>query len=91
MVPGVVVAHWFVKQRGRALSFMGVGGFLSAVLFPPVNSIMIIELGWRTAWIVLAITITTIMLPVTIFFYRNKPEDMNLAGEPGVDQDDKFK
>jgi len=71
------------------MSFMGIGGFLSAVIFPPVNSIMILTLGWRTAWVVLAITIAVVMIPLA-FFFVNKPEDMGLTGEPSMVADVDF-
>merc|ERR1719253_473317 len=32
MIPGVVIAYWFVKKRGRALSISGIWGFLSAIV-----------------------------------------------------------
>jgi MFS family permease len=63
---------------------MGVGGFISAVLFPPMNSLMIIHWGWRTAWVILAIATSVIMLPLAIIFFKNKPEDMGLTGEPCI-------
>ena len=88
MVPGVVVAHWFVKQRGRALSFMGVGGFVSAVVLPPINALLIEQVGWREAWQIWAVQLASIMFPICLCFYRSKPEDIGLQGEPVALNDD---
>ena len=50
MLPGVLVAHWFVKKRGRAMSFSSIGNFISAIILPPMNTILIENVGWREAW-----------------------------------------
>ena len=87
-VPNVVMAHWFVKQRGRALSFMGVGGFLSAMILPPMNTLLIDSVGWRQAWIVWAVLVAVCMYPLTFCFYRSKPIDIGLTGEPAIATED---
>ena len=81
MVPNVVVSHWFIKKRGRALSLMNIGGFVSAVVLPPMNTLLIEAVGWRNAWQVWVILIMGIMFPISLCFYKNKPEDIGLEGE----------
>ena len=78
----VATLDWFLKQRGRALSFMGIGGFISAVLLPPMNTLLIEKVGWREAWLVWIGIIIVSMYPLSFCFYYSKPEDIGSQGEP---------
>ena len=73
MIPGVVVAHWFVKKRGRALSISGIFNFASAIVFPPLNTILIEKYGWREAWQIWVVILVGIMFPAALCFYKSKP------------------
>ena len=82
MIPSVCVAHWFTKKRGRAFSLSGIGGFVSALVLPPMNTVLIETFGWRETWQIWVCLIIGIMFPVALCFYRSKPVDMGLEGEP---------
>ncbi|MCA0989096.1 MFS transporter [Guptibacillus algicola] len=84
LVPNTLVPQWFVLKRGRALSFMAIGGFLSSATFPPLNTWLIASFGWENAWRILAGAIVIIFLPVVFFFIRNKPEDIGLLPDNAV-------
>ena len=84
LVPAVIVSHWFFRQRGRALSFMGIGAFLSGAIMPVLNTKMIEEVGWRAAWYAWAIVIAVFIIPVTCCFFYSRPEDLGLEGEPAA-------
>lgn len=84
LVPNTLVPQWFVLKRGRALSFMAIGGFLSSATFPPLNTWLIDSFGWENAWRILAGAIVIIFLPVVFFFIRNKPEDIGLLPDNAV-------
>lgn len=58
-----VVAHWFDRQRGRAMTVLTfIAGFAS-VIFIPVAGWLVSTEGWRTALIIFAVMlgITTIL------------------------------
>ena len=82
MVPKVIVAHWFVKKRGRAMSLALIGGSISAIVLPPMNALLIEAVGWRNAWKIWLLLVLCIFLPLSICFYHSKPEDIGLEGEP---------
>ena len=54
LVTSVPVLKWFVRERGRAISYMALGIPLGAMVFVPLTQIFIDMWGWKTAWIVLA-------------------------------------
>lgn len=78
LVANTAVPQWFVEKRGRALSIMMIGGFLSSTLFPPMTAWFISLYGWEWAWRILGVMILVVFVPVVYFFMRDKPEDLGL-------------
>lgn len=79
LIPNTLVAQWFVKKRGRAFSFMTLGSFASAMLFPIMNTWLIQTWDWQFAWRFWGVALLVIFVPIAFIFVRNKPEDMGLA------------
>jgi sugar phosphate permease len=86
LLPGTLVPQWFIQLRGRALSFMALGGFISSFTLPLVNNWLITTWGWPVAWRVWAILLACFFAPLALYFIRNKPEDVGLL--PDNDQAD---
>jgi len=78
LIPNTLVPQWFIQKRGRALSFMTTGGFLSSATFPPINEWMIRTWGWPTAWRVWSMLLIFLFVPLAYFFIRNRPENVGL-------------
>lgn len=78
LIPNTLVSQWFVKRRGRALSFAGLGGLVGAAFFPPFINELITVYDWQTAWRVLGIMLIVLFVPIAYYFVRNKPEDVGL-------------
>ncbi|TLS38347.1 MFS transporter [Pseudalkalibacillus caeni] len=78
LVPNTLVPQWFIAKRGRALSFMAIGGFLSSAAFPPLNAWMITSFGWQTTWRIWGTILLIVFVPLAYFFVRNRPEDIGL-------------
>ena len=91
LVTSVPVLKWFVRDRGRALSYMSLGIPVGALLFVPLTQILIDEVGWRDAWVILAAIGVAVIVPLSAVFVRRQPEDMGLlpdgdTSEPAVVQ-----
>jgi MFS family permease len=71
--------QWFIRKKGRALSIVSIGGALSSALLPPVNTWLIHTFGWRFGWKFWAILLWILMVPVSHYLIRNKPEDVGLT------------
>ncbi|MBF0707087.1 MFS transporter [Alkalihalobacillus hwajinpoensis] len=84
LIPNTLVPQWFVVKRGRALSFMAIGGFLSSASFPPLNTWLIASFGWESAWRILGFALIVIFLPVVFFIVKNKPEDIGLLPDNAI-------
>lgn len=77
LLSSTLVPQWFISKRGKALSFMALGGALSSTLLPPINTWIISGYGWRAGWLFWALLLGTVMVPAALLV-RNKPEDMGL-------------
>lgn len=82
LVHTTLVPQWFIKQRGRAFSFMLVGGALGATCMPPLNTWMIESWGWEVTWRMWALLIGFLFVPLAYLFIRNRPEDVGLTPDP---------
>ena len=79
-----VVTLWFDRRRGLALgivlSGVGVGGFL----WPLYVQAMIEAYGWRQAWLLLALAVAVLAVPVVALLLRDSPASVGQTpdGDP---------
>ncbi|MEX2599903.1 MAG: MFS transporter, partial [Dehalococcoidia bacterium] len=67
----VAVANWFIRKRGRTVSFVGIGLRSGQSLFPLFLAPIIVALTWRHAYALLAIVaIAFIVIPAWLFVRR---------------------
>lgn len=76
LIPSVLIPQWFEKKRGRALSFISIGGVIGSAIVPPLNNYLISTYGITFTWLVWAGLMFGIMLPAAAFLIRNRPEDI---------------
>ena len=73
-----LVAQWFSRKRGLAMSLMALGFGVSMAVHPPLGQYLVAELGWRQAWVVMGLLTWLIMLPPLLLLVYDKPEDRGL-------------
>ena len=78
MVVNVTISRWFVRMRGRALAFAGMGHGLAKVGMPLVVASLIVHMGRRTAWVVFGLITLALVVGPSLLFMRRRPEDMGL-------------
>lgn len=74
----VPVTKWFVRKRGRAMSFTSLGTPTGGVIFIPLTQVFIDGVGWRSTWITLAAIGVGLIVPLSLLFLRRQPEDIGL-------------
>ena len=79
-----LIAHWFDRRRGFALSIMAMGFSASMAVHPPLSQWLIDAVGWRQAWVWLGASTWVLLLPAVLFLVHNRPENLDLApdGDP---------
>jgi len=70
--------NWFISRRAFAIMLVGLGGTLGGVLFPLLNSYLILTFGWRIAYRILAGGLWLLYVPITLVFLINRPEDAGM-------------
>jgi MFS family permease len=69
-----VVANWFEARRGMAMGVMLSGASIGGAIFTPVMARVITGYGWRGAYVVLAVLIGAITIPLLTLFLRSRPD-----------------
>jgi MFS family permease len=75
---GSLVARWFVRRRGRAMSMLTVGGSLSGMVMVPFLAYLLDLTSWQTVWVVLGVLTLGLGMPVLLLVLRSDPESMGL-------------
>jgi MFS family permease len=76
MISSVTVAVWFDRLRGRAIGLTTVGVAAGIALTPIVLNSAINRYGWRQAWVLSAIAVPMILLPLGWFGLVSRPSDV---------------
>ncbi|HUV46296.1 MAG TPA: MFS transporter, partial [Dehalococcoidia bacterium] len=61
------VCHWFVKKRGMALGITKGATGIGMFIMPPLSQFLIIKLGWRISYLIIAGLICAVGLPASRF------------------------
>ncbi|MHA2393221.1 MAG: MFS transporter [Promethearchaeota archaeon] len=73
------VSKWFIRKRGRALSFVTLGGGLGGPIIVPMMTWFILNYGWRSALIFVSLSTLVICLPLAFFWMKDgEPEDYGM-------------
>ncbi|BDR55221.1 MFS transporter [Bombiscardovia apis] len=73
LAPSVLLSNWFEKQLGLVMGIaLGLSG-LGGMVFNPVVSTWITDLGWRPAYRLTALLLAVCILPFSIFVLRFMP------------------
>ena len=80
------VAKWFIRRRGRALAFSTMGMSAAGVVLPLPLAFLIVNLGWRSAWIWLGVFVIGLALIVAPLM-RRRPEDYDMVPDGAGDAD----
>lgn len=76
----VAVGNWFIKKRGRAVSFLGIGLRAGQALYPMlIITPIIVAYSWRHAYAFLALTTIALIVIPGWLFLRRRPEDFGLT------------
>lgn len=86
MVVNVVVAQWFVRQRGRAFAFTSMGVGFAKVCMPVLAAWLLLSLGWRSTWMVFGLLTMALLVLPALLVVRRTPEEMGLRPDGGADE-----
>ena len=70
------VAMWFNRRLGLAVGIVSTGSALAMGMVPTLNHWLIQAVGWRWAYALLGVGVVCAILPLLVFVFRNRPEDV---------------
>ncbi len=76
-----VVARWFNKRRGTALSVLGSASMTGMSLLVPAVTWLILTTGWRLTYVWIAGGIIALVLPLCLWVVRDSPESVGLQAD----------
>jgi MFS family permease len=68
-----VVANWFGARRGTALGIAFVGLAAGPMIMTILANRLLAAFGWRTSYLLLALPMIAVVLPVQLIFVRSRP------------------
>ncbi|HZQ37863.1 MAG TPA: MFS transporter [Dehalococcoidia bacterium] len=79
----VVVATWFRRRRGAALTVLTLIAGLASVIYIPLAGWLVANGGWRRALVLLALILALGTIAPHALILRRRPEDIGLAPDGG--------
>jgi MFS family permease len=74
----VIIARWFDVQRGLANGIASAGMGVGMFLLVPLSQNLIATMGWRGTYLVLALMVVVVLLPLNLISLKHRPQDMGL-------------
>jgi MFS family permease len=74
-----VVARWFSRRRGTALSVLGSASMTGMSLLVPAVTWLILNTGWRITYVIIAAGVLVLVLPLCLLVVRDSPESIGLT------------
>lgn len=74
-----VVPRWFVRRRGLAAALVLSGSGLGALVFALLSEALIQSIGWRQAYLVYAVLVVVVLVPLNVLLQRERPEALGQA------------
>ena len=75
----VVISNWFIRNRGTAIGIVISGSGFGQLWLTPATQWLILHLGWRATYLVLAPLIFVVPAALILLFQYHKPSDKGLA------------
>ena len=66
------ISKWYDRRRGMAVGIVASGQSLSGIVWPPIFTATVTEVGWRNGFIGFGIIAGIIMLPMCLIFVRKR-------------------
>lgn len=82
----IIVTNWFEKKRGLAMSLIMAGLGIGGSLLSPLITYLIINYGWRTSRVIVAILHILVVLPTIHFIIKVDPEEMGLKPYGSIEE-----
>lgn len=84
LVATTAPAPWFRRRRGTAIGVVAAVGGAGISLIPLVGERLVAALGWRWAWVALAVLVWIVVLPIARRGIIDRPADVGQQVDGGT-------
>lgn len=78
LIVPVMVGRWFKKNTGFLIGIAMAMTSIGGTFFSPMLAQVITNIGWRTGYLIEALIVIVVCVPLSIFVMRSRPEDKGL-------------
>ena len=71
-----LISHWFVRRRATAMGLAAMGQGLGMLTIVPLAQLLISQVGWRSAFMILGTFILVTIIPSNAIFQRRQPGEV---------------
>lgn len=91
VVASAIIARWFARRRGTAVSVLSGASAAGMTFLVPIVMSLILAYGWRRTYELLGLGALLLILPLGLWVVRDRPEAMGLRpdGESPAGADEK--
>lgn len=75
------ISHWFEKRRGIAVAMVASGNYIAGAIWPVMLSGVLVADGWRAVYLLLAVAVPLVMVPMSFLLRRKVPEEASHRAE----------
>ena len=68
------LSQWFLRRRGVAVGIVASGNYLSGAIWPPAIAWVMVDHGWRGAYVALTVLVLLVVLPAAQLLRRRIDE-----------------
>jgi MFS family permease len=77
----MILSNWYARKRGRMMGLAMMGANFGGLAIIPFIAWLIDSLGWRTAYLGMAVMALVLVGPAVWLFVRDRPEELGLAAD----------
>ena len=89
MVPmSTLITRWFNEKKGLATGLAFTGSGLGGMILQPIIGKLIVNVGWRNTYAILAVIMFVLVVPCTVFIIKDYPSDKGLEPLGGMPKAD---
>lgn len=78
------VSQWFLRRRGFAVAIAASGNYLSGVIWPSLFAVLIGGSGWRGIYILLAVVMIVVLLPLATLLRPRIPIEAQATSDAAM-------
>ncbi|HWP56259.1 MAG TPA: MFS transporter [Candidatus Acidoferrales bacterium] len=71
-----LISHWFVRRRATAMGLASSGQGLGMLIVVPLAQLLISQLGWREAFLILGAFVIVAIVPANALLQRRTPQEV---------------